>query len=155
MISSGSLFLYTSTGFIFQFGVVAPFLLWLVHLGYITLLLSFPIFGDMKLKKWSKIIHAISVPTAIILSLIAPIVILCTVGYVTFSFPPPVCFPASMEAVFYSVALVDCIILCCGVILMIVIIRVIHKVSGIIVLACNHIHPCVLFMHCKAFNITI
>jgi hypothetical protein len=115
------------SGVIFHFGVTSFLVLWLMHLGYITVLISFPIFGERKLTKWSRKIHAIFIFAAFLLCTIGPVVILSTIGYVPIRFPPSVCYPSSMDAVFYSLALPDCIILCTGVIMMIITVRNIHK----------------------------
>jgi hypothetical protein len=117
----------TISGFIFHIGIVLPFLWWTVHLAYITILVSCPIFGEQKLKKWSKKIHAVSVPSAFVLSVIAPIGIISTVGYINIIFPPTVCFPNSIDAIFYSVAVPGSVVICAGVIMMILIVRKIHE----------------------------
>lgn len=117
----------TISGFLFQVGVVLPILLWTVHLAYITILVSCPIFGEQKLKKWSKRIHIIAVPLVTLISVIAPIAIASTVGYATLGFPPTVCFAYSIDATFYSIAIPDSVVLCAGVIMMILIVRKIHE----------------------------
>ena len=109
---------------------MAPILMWVMHLIYITVLLAFPIFGEQKLKKWSRIIHALIVTSALLLSLIGPISVVSTTGYVTITFPPVICYPGSMNAVFYSMIFPSSILFCTGVILMILIIRQIHKVRS-------------------------
>jgi uncharacterized membrane protein len=117
----------TICGFLFHFGIMAPILIWVMHLIYITVLLAFPIFGEQKLQKWSRIIHVLIVASALLLTLIGPISVVSTTGYVTITFPPTICFPGSVNAVFYSMIFPSSILFCTGVILMILIIRQIHK----------------------------
>ena len=118
-----------SAGFIFHIGIVLPLLLWIVHFAYITILVSCPIFGEQKLKKWSNRIHITFVPLVSLISVIGPIATASTVGYVTIDFPPTICFPNSIDAIFYLVALPDSVLLYAGVIMMILIVRKIHRVS--------------------------
>ncbi len=91
------------TGFLFHFSLVAMFFLWFIHLGYVAILFKFPFFGKTLVKK-ARLVHAVSVPTALFLCLIGPTVTLLWCGYFTARFPNILCLPSNIDVLFYSIA---------------------------------------------------
>jgi len=92
------------TGFLFHFSLVAMFFLWFIHLGYVAILFKFPFFGKTLVKK-ARLVHAVSVPTALFLCLIGPTVTLLWCGYFTARFPNWICLPSNMDVLFYTYSL--------------------------------------------------
>ena len=91
------------TGFTVHFIMVATFLLWFIHLAYVAILCKFPFFGK-RLMKRAGLVHAVSVPTALLFCLIGPTVTLLWCGYFTARFPIILCVPSNIDVLFYSIA---------------------------------------------------
>ena len=91
------------TGFLFHFSVVAMSFMWFIHLAYVAILFKFPFFGRTLVKK-ARLVHAVSVPTVLLLCLIGPTVTLLWCGYFTARFPSIFCLPSNMDVLFYSIA---------------------------------------------------
>ena len=123
-------------GFIFLFSVMSAFALWVLHLGYIVVLLMFPFYGEHTLKKKTTLIHIISVPITLLLSFIPSIVAMAAGGYSIHMFPPVVCMPANTDLTYYTLSLPASVIACTMTILCILLFYLIHKVSCLCVCVC-------------------
>jgi hypothetical protein len=95
----------TISGVLFHFGAMGIFTTWIVHLGYIIVLLMFPFYGEQVLKKKTKIIHAISLPLILLVTSIPPIVAVSTDGYSVIRFPPSLCLPGSSDLTYSTLSL--------------------------------------------------
>ena len=117
------------TGFTVHFIVVAIFFLWFIHLAYVAILFKFPFFGKTLVKK-ARLVHAVSVPTALLLCLIGPTVTLLWCGYFTARFPNWICLPSNMDVLFYTISLPLNIFLGVGATITLSTIWEIHKVCN-------------------------
>ena len=79
------------------------FLLWSIHLAYLAILFKFPFFGKTLMKR-AGVVHAVSVPTALLFCLIGPTVTVLWCGYFTARFPIILCVPSNIDVLFYSIA---------------------------------------------------
>ena len=115
------------TGFMVHFNAVAISLLWFIHLTYLAILFKFPFFGKRMMKK-AGLIHAVSVPTALLVCLIGPTITLWWCGYFTARFPNWVCLPSNLDMLFYTIALPLNIFLGVGITITLATLWEIHKV---------------------------
>ena len=111
----------------FHFIIVAIFVLWFIHLAYLAILFKFPFFGKTMMKK-AGLIHAVSVPTALLVCLIGPTFTVWWCGYFTARFPNWVCLPSNVDVLFYTIALPGNIFISVGVTITLAIVWEIHKV---------------------------
>ena len=119
--------------------------MWVLHLGYIVVLLMFPFYGEHTLKKKTTLIHIISVPITLILSSIPSIVAMAAGGYSIHMFPPVVCIPANTDLTYYTLILPASVIACTMTILCILLVSLIHKVS---LYVCVYVCVCVCVCMC-------
>ena len=92
------------TGFMVHFFMVAIILLWFIHLAYLAILFKFPFFGKTLMKR-AGVVHAVSVPTALLFCLIGPTVTVLWCGYFTARFPNWICMPSNLDVLFYTFVL--------------------------------------------------
>ena len=92
------------TGFLFHFIIVAIIVLWFIPFTYLAILIKFPFFGETMMKK-ARLIHAVSVPTALLVCLIGPTFTVWWCGYFTARFPNLACVPSNLDVLFYTIAL--------------------------------------------------
>ena len=109
--------------------MVAMFFLWFIHLAYLAILFKFPFFGKRMMKK-AGLIHAVSVPTALLVCLIGPTITLWWCGYFTARFPNWVCLPSNLDMLFYTIALPLNIFLGVGITITLATLWEIHKVCA-------------------------
>ena len=111
------------------------FLLWSIHLAYLGILFKFPFFGKTLVKR-AGLVHAVSVPTALLFCLVGPTVTLLWCGYFTARFPNWICMPSNPDVFFYTFALPLSVFTGVGVALTMATLWEIHKVcivQGIVV----------------------
>jgi hypothetical protein len=117
----------SAVGFFFLFSIMSNYAMWVLHLGYIVVLLMFPFYGEHTLKKKTTLIHIISVPITLLLSFIPSIVAMAAGGYSIHTFPPVACMPANTDLTYYTLSLPASVIMCTMTILCILLFYLIHK----------------------------
>ena len=125
------LFALNHVGIVFHYGITAPYFFWVVHIGYMIVLLQFPFFGDRKLTKRSVTIkiHVVSVVSILLLQLLWPVITLSASQYDIIRFPPLIGQPRNMDILFYTIVVPAIVAETSGIILMVILIFIIHKVS--------------------------
>ena len=118
-------------GIIFQYGLAAPFLFWVVHIGYMVVLLQFPFFGERMLTKRSVTItiHVVAVVSILLFQLLWPVITLSAFQYDLTSFPPLIAEPGNIDLLFYTVVVPITVAGGSGIIMLVILIFLIHQVG--------------------------
>ena len=100
-------------------------------MGYMIVLLQFPFFGDRKLRKRSVTItiHVVSVVSILLFQLLWPIITLSAFQYDIIRFPPFIGQPGNMDFLFYTVVVPTTVEVGSGIIMLVILIFIIHKVG--------------------------
>ena len=128
-----SLLLLTWThaaGIVFQY-ITTPFLFWVVHIGYMIVLLQFPVFGNKKLRKRSVTItiHVVSVVSILLIQLLWPVITLSAFQYDITRFPPFIGQPGNVDLLFYTTVVPATVVGGSGIIMLVILVFIIHKVG--------------------------
>ena len=118
-------------GIIFQYGITIPFLFWVVHIGYMIVLLQFPFFGERKLTKRSVTItiHVVSVVSIFLFQLLWPVITLSAFQYDITRFPPFRGQPGNIDLLFYSVVVTNAVAGGSGILMLVILTFLVHKVG--------------------------
>ena len=118
-------------GIIFHYAITTPYFFWVVHIGYMILLLQFPFFGKRKLAKRSVTItiHVVSVVSILLLQLLWPVITLSAFQYDIVHFPPFVGHPGNMDLYFYTTVVPITVAAGSAISMLVILIYIIHKVG--------------------------
>ena len=106
---------------------------WFLHLCHVYLSISLPVeLNFLNCKTWSRGLHVIEVMGTAMLSAIGPMAILISgSGYNISTFPPTICFPASIHLNIYMVVIPLVIMLAIRVCIIITIFWMLIKVGSL------------------------
>ena len=104
-------------------------------MGYMIVLLQFPFFGEKKLRKRSvnNTIHVVSVVSILLFQLLWPVITVSAFQYDIIRFPPLIGQPGNMDLLFYTVVVPATLAGGSGIIMLVVLIFIIHKVCVYII----------------------
>ena len=101
---------YYVTGFVAHFSFMFITLTWFLHLFHLFLAVAFPFWSEfLSEQKWKIRLHVLEVLGCVVASSIAPIVFVSTSKYTIARFPPMFVRP-SRDVTFYSLVLLNAIL---------------------------------------------
>ena len=102
------------------------------------LLMQFPVFGNKKLTKRSVTItiHVVAVVSILLFQLLWPVITLSVFQYDIIRFPPFLGQPGNVDLLFYTTVVPAILVGGSGLIMLVILIFIIHKVGGCI----NYMH---------------
>ena len=105
-------------------------MIWVVHIGYMIVLLQFPVYSNQKLRKRSVTvkIHVVSVASILLFQLLWPIITLAAFQYDIIRFPPLIGQTSNMDLLFYTVVVPATVAVGSGVVMLAILIFIIHQV---------------------------
>ena len=107
---------------------------WLLHLIHLFMKIHSPIwYRNLDRKQTKLILHVTEAIGAIILCILPSMVYVSVSEYTFGRFPPLFCIP-SQAVTFYTICLPMCVLLGSGVILMVIMFWMLHKVNSLLVL---------------------